>query len=85
MAIDGRSARQSLIVNPGPYEAIVVSTLDPKRMGTLQVEILRNSTAGNQAERSGQIVAVKYAPPFAGSTPINATTNDDVAIRRVRR
>ena len=77
MAIDGRSSRQNLVVNPGPYEAIVVSHLDPKRMGSLQVELLKNSSAGNQSERSGQIVSVKYTSPFAGQTPINATTNND--------
>ena len=77
MAIDGRSSRQSLVVSPGPYEAIVVSHLDPKRMGSLQVELLKNSSAGNQSERSGQIVTVQYMTPFAGVTPINATTTKD--------
>ena len=78
MAIDGRPRRRNLVQNPGPYEAIVVSHLDPKKMGTLQVELLRNSTSGNQPERSGQIVAVKYMSPFAGATPIGSnTTNDD--------
>jgi len=78
MSIDGRPGQRRLITNPGPYEAIVVSHLDPKRMGTLQVELLKNSSSGNQPERSGQIVTVKYMSPFAGVTPINATTaNDD--------
>jgi len=78
MAIDGRPRQQNIVRNPGPYEAIVVSHLDPKRMGTLQVELLRNSTSGNQPERSGQIVAVKYTSPFAGVTPIsgNSTKED---------
>ena len=78
MAINDRPSRRELVTSPGPYEAIVVSHLDPKRMGTLQVELLRNSTAGNQPERSGQIVTVKYMSPFAGSTPISGNTaNDD--------
>ena len=77
MAIDGRSSRRNLVTNPGPYEALVISHLDPKRMGTLQVELLRNSSSGNQAERSGQIVTVKYMSPFAGVTPIGGTTNND--------
>ena len=78
MAIDGRSSRQSLVVSPGPYEAIVVSHLDPKRMGSLQVELLKNNGAGNQPQKSGQIVTVQYMTPFAGVTPIGATsTNDD--------
>ena len=78
MAIDSRPTRRNLVTNPGPYEAIVVSHLDPKRMGTLQVELLKNSTAGNQPERSGQIVTVKYMSPFAGVTPIGSNTaNED--------
>ena len=80
MAIDGRSGRPQLVKDPGPYEAIVVSHLDPKKMGTLSVELLKNSRSGNQTERSGQIVQVKYMSPFAGSTPINGNTaNDDFA------
>ena len=78
MAINDRSSRRNIVSNPGPYEALVVSHLDPKRMGTLQVELLRNSTSGNQPERSGQIVTVKYMSPFGGVTPISGnTTNDD--------
>jgi putative chitinase len=77
MAVDGRSSRQSLVISPGPYEALVVSHLDPKRMGTLQVELLKNTAAGNQSEQSGQIVTVQYMTPFAGVTPIDATTTKD--------
>ena len=77
MAVDGRSSRQSLVISPGPYEALVVSHLDPKRMGSLQVELLKNTAAGNQSEQSGQIVTVQYMTPFAGVTPINATTTKD--------
>ena len=77
MAVDGRSSRQSLVISPGPYEALVVSHLDPKRMGSLQVELLKNTAAGNQSEQSGQIVTVQYMTPFAGVTPIDATTTKD--------
>ena len=77
MAIDGRSSTQSLVISPGPYEAIVVSHLDPKRMGSLQVELLKNNGSGNQPEKSGQIVTVQYMTPFAGVTPIGATTTND--------
>ena len=77
MAIDGRSARKNLVVNPGPYEALVVSLLDPKRMGAIQVELLKNSSSGNQPERSGQIVTVQYMSPFAGVTPIDGTTSKE--------
>src|SRR6056300_374715 len=61
---------------PGPYEAIVVSHLDPKYMGTLQVEILRKADSGNDPERTGQLVEAKYLSPFYGSTPLGATTGN---------
>lgn len=77
MAIDGRSARPQNARSPGPYEAVVVSHLDPKYMGTLEVELLKNVASGNQAERSGQIVQVKYLSPFFGATPLIGTSNND--------
>ena len=78
MALEGRSSRPNIVTNPGPYEAIVVSLLDPKKMGTLTVELLKNTTSGNDSERSGQVVQVKYASPFGGVTPIGSNTaNDD--------
>jgi putative chitinase len=77
MSLDGRPSTTNFVSSPGPYEAVVVSQLDPKRMGSLQVELLKSSTAGNQAERSGQIVTVKYLSPFAGQTPLNAVSNND--------
>jgi hypothetical protein len=77
MAIDGRAGNAPNARNPGPYEAIVVSHLDPKYMGTLEVELLKNVASGNQAERSGQIVQVKYLSPFYGVTPLGGTSNNE--------
>ena len=77
MAVDSRPGNRRLVTNPGPYEALVVSHLDPKKMGGLTVELLKNSESGNQPERSGQIVTVKYMSPFAGQTPINGNTTED--------
>lgn len=61
-------------LNNGPYEAIVLSHLDPKFMGGLQVELLKTSMSGNLPERTGQTFTVKYMPPFYGVTP-SGTTN----------
>ena len=77
MAVDSRPGNRTLVNNPGPYEAIVVSHLDPKKMGGLTVELLKNSEGGNQPERSGQIVTVKYMSPFAEQTPISGNTTED--------
>ncbi|MDA9953699.1 hypothetical protein N9D61_05110 [Planktomarina sp.] len=46
-------------------------------MGAIQVELLKNSSSGNQPERSGQIVTVQYMSPFAGVTPIDGTTSKE--------
>lgn len=54
--------------NPGPYLARIISHLDPKNMGTLQVELLRD--VGNLPERTGNIYQVKYLSPFYGVTGI---------------
>src|SRR6056300_919266 len=61
----------------GPYEAIVVNHLDVKYMGTLEVEILRYTGAGQTPERSGQLVNVKYLSPFYGVTPTAGLTPSD--------
>ena len=61
----------------GPYEAIVVNHLDVKYMGTLEVEILRYTGAGQTPERSGQLINVKYLSPFYGVTPTAGLTATD--------
>jgi len=57
----------------GPYEALVVNHLDPSYMGTLEVELLRHDTSGNNPERTGQIFTVRYLSPFYGVTPEAST------------
>ena len=53
----------------GPYEALVVNHLDPSYMGTLEVELLRHDTSGNNPARTGQVFTVRYLSPFYGVTP----------------
>jgi uncharacterized protein (DUF2345 family) len=55
-------------LDAGPYEAIVVSHLDPKFMGGLEVELLKTNSSGNLPERSGQMFEVRYLNPFYGVT-----------------
>lgn len=61
----------------GPYEAIVVSHLDPEYMGTLQVDLLKYTGSGNNPERTGQIFPVRYLSPFYGVTPQRFTQQND--------
>ena len=77
MAQTRRSVTPKAPINPGPYEALVVSHLDTKFMGSLQVELLKNSSAGNQPERTGQIVTVSYMSPFYNSTPLSGNNKTD--------
>lgn len=60
---------------PGPYLAKIVSHLDPKYMGLLQVQLLRE--AGNDDSKSGQLHPVKYLSPFAGQTSAEFVGEDD--------
>ena len=72
------SSRNGVIPSdPGPYEAIVVSHLDPEFMGGLEVEILRQTSSGNSPERTGNIVPVRYMSPFYGVTPFEANQPND--------
>ena len=61
----------------GPYEALIVSHLDPYYGGGLEVELLKSSSAGNSPEKSGQIVTVKYLSPFYGVTPLAGSGKKD--------
>ena len=61
----------------GPYEAVVINHLDPTFNGALEVELLKNRGEGNNPERSGQIITVRYLSPFYGVTPTGATIATD--------
>jgi hypothetical protein len=69
--------KDSKIRDRGPYEAIIVSHLDPLYMGTLEVEIIKYDGASGTPERSGQLVNVRYLSPFYGVTPSKGLTPND--------
>lgn len=68
MAEERRSVEQSRL-NPGPYLARIIGHLDPKYMGTLEVELIR--TVGNLPGMSTNILRVRYLSPFYGVTGID--------------
>lgn len=73
-----RSTRELPPIKAGvPYEAVVVNNLDVNSMGTLEVELLNYTAAGNLPEKSGQLETVKYLSPFYGVTPGNGLTQND--------
>ena len=61
-------SRGTIVKDSGPYEAVVVNNLDVKYMGSLEVEILRYTGAGNTPEKSGETYTVRYLSPFYGTT-----------------
>lgn len=81
--IRGRASQNSTasgnttLSHPGPYLARIVSHLDKKYGGGLEVELLKTASAGNSYDNSTQLITVKYASPFYGVTPLqNNDTND---------
>ena len=64
-------------MNSGPYEAIVVNVLDSQYMGRLQVELLKQTAAGNQPETTGQLFEAKYLSPFYNVTNVNASSKNE--------
>lgn len=75
-----RSLKELGFTGSGPFEAVVVSHLDPNYMGTLKVDLLRKNKAGSLPERVGTTIEVNYLSPFYGVTnSVHATPNDGYA------
>jgi len=65
-----RSARSSdRSYNTGPFIGRIVSHLDQKFMGALQVQILNYNDTGDDYQASNEVITCFYAPPFYGATP----------------
>lgn len=82
MNVRTRSSRNSEIedlklTHPGPFLARVVSHLDKKFGGGLEVEIIKRSTTPNTYESGNQTYVVYYASPFYGVTPLQKNDNND--------
>lgn len=73
MAEETRVATGSEKSSPGPFLAKIVSHLDPKYMGTLEVQLLHE--VGNDDDE-GQLHQVKYLSPFAGQTSVDFIGED---------
>ena len=59
----------------GPFLATVVSHLDPKTMGSLQVQIEKN--VGGDKDETTQLTTCKYLSPFYGVTDFRHNGNND--------
>jgi hypothetical protein len=69
-----RSPQNATPSEPGPFLAKVISVLDSKYMGTLEVQLLRE--VGNDEATEGQLRQVKYLSPFYGVTNYEFITDD---------
>jgi len=72
MSVDKRAPNlinTTLLPNPGPYLARIVSNTDPMKQGSLEVELLR--PIGNQKEATQQLFVVRYLSPFYGCTSVD--------------
>ena len=65
MAVETRTSSIDLKGEPGPFLARIVRHLDTTYMGGLEVEILKTTEEGNNAETTGQTAQVKYLPGFS--------------------
>lgn len=78
MSVDSRTPmNQQAPLQAGPAIAKVVSHLDRKFNGSLQVEIMKMTGSGNLPSATGQLRQVKYCPPFFGQTPLQGTSNNE--------
>jgi len=72
-----RSLKELGFTGSGPFEAIVVSHLDPNYSGGLKVDLLRKNKSGSLKERVGTTIEVGYLSPFYGVTNFDHTTAND--------
>lgn len=82
MAISQRTNQNQLsneiaVHGNGPFEAVVVSTLDPTYQGGLLVDILRRSESGSIPEKIGNSIEARYLSPFYGTTGFKHTQAND--------
>ena len=76
MATETRTNREQFN-GPGPYLAKIVSHIDTKYMGGLEVELLKIIEEGNNTLTTGQTAQVKYLPGFYGVTPYGGTSDNE--------
>lgn len=74
MAQETRTPVSQALPNSGPCLAKIVSHLDPTYMGILEVQLLRE--VGNNSNKEGQVMQVKYLSPFYGVTNVEFNGKD---------
>ena len=72
-----RTSSIDLKGDAGPFLAKIVSHIDSKYMGGLEVELLKVIEEGNNTLTTGQTVQVKYLPSFFGVTPYGGASSNE--------
>ncbi len=72
-----RAVKPDWMQSTGPYIGRIVNHLDPEYMGSVEVEILQNTGAGNNEESSGYYIPCTYVSPFMGATPREAVSANE--------
>lgn len=62
---------------PGIYVGKVINHLDTEFMGALEVQLLKQTAAGNTPNEAGQTIKCTYASPFFGVTPYVGTSENE--------
>lgn len=71
------SARQENNFDAGPYLARVVSHLDNTFMGSLRVQLIKTTEAGDYRDLDTSLITAHYASPFYGVTSVFGNGQND--------
>lgn len=71
------SERQERIFDSGPYLARVVSHLDNTFMGSLKVQLIKTTEAGDYRDLETTLITAHYASPFFGQTSVFSNGQND--------
>jgi|TARA_B100001094_G_scaffold107551_3_gene103545 hypothetical protein len=72
-----RAVKPDWMTSTGPYIGKIVNHLDVEYMGSIEVEILKNSGIGANEESSGYFIPCTYVSPFMGVTPREGVNVND--------
>ena len=71
---DGISAHRPAPEQSGPFHAKIIGHVDETYMGSLKVQLLKNTSSGNKPRESTQILTARYLSPFGGQTSKDTIT-----------
>lgn len=73
---DGISAHRPAPEQSGPFHAKIIGHVDETYMGSLKVQLLKNTSPGNKPDEPTQILTARYLSPFGGQTSKDTITKN---------